>query len=55
MLSAFLNGVNDCDETFNYWEPMHYLLYGKKNVAFEELGEKALRLCNLAENFNLEH
>ena len=35
MLSAFLNGINDCDETFNYWEPMHYLLYGKKNAAFE--------------------
>ena len=20
--------VADCDETFNYWEPTHYLMYG---------------------------
>lgn len=27
-LSAVLNVVHDCDEVFNYWEPLHYLLYG---------------------------
>lgn len=21
--------ITDCDETFNYWEPLHFLLYGK--------------------------
>lgn len=20
--------IMDCDETFNYWEPVHYLMYG---------------------------
>ena len=27
-LSASRNLVHDCDEVFNYWEPLHYLLYG---------------------------
>ena len=27
--AAFWSTVSDCDETFNYWEPMHFLLYGK--------------------------
>lgn len=27
-LAAFTSPVRDCDETFNYWEPTHYLLYG---------------------------
>ncbi|GMG16228.1 unnamed protein product [Phytophthora fragariaefolia] len=25
--SALLSPIADCDETFNYWEPLHYLLY----------------------------
>ncbi|CAM9914877.1 unnamed protein product, partial [Choristocarpus tenellus] len=28
MLSAGTTCIGDCDETFNYWEPLHYLLYG---------------------------
>lgn len=28
LLSAWLNIIHDCDEVFNYWEPLHYLLYG---------------------------
>lgn len=28
LLSAFYNIVHDCDEVYNYWEPLHYLLYG---------------------------
>ncbi|CAM9298328.1 unnamed protein product, partial [Ascophyllum nodosum] len=28
LLSAGTTCVTDCDETFNYWEPLHYLLYG---------------------------
>lgn len=27
--AAFWSSIGDCDETFNYWEPMHYLIYGK--------------------------
>lgn len=27
-LGALLSPISDCDETFNYWEPMHYVLYG---------------------------
>ncbi len=26
--SAAQNLVHDCDEVFNYWEPLHFLLYG---------------------------
>ncbi|CEG41893.1 alpha mannosyltransferase [Plasmopara halstedii] len=26
-VSALLSPIADCDETFNYWEPLHYLLY----------------------------
>ena len=28
VLSVALAPISDCDETFNYWEPLHYLLYG---------------------------
>ena len=28
LLSALLNIIHDCDEVFNYWEPLHFLLYG---------------------------
>ena len=28
MLSVALNNINDCDEVFNYWEPLHEVLYG---------------------------
>lgn len=27
-VSARLNLVHDCDEVFNYWEPLHYLIFG---------------------------
>lgn len=26
-MSATTNIIHDCDEVFNYWEPLHYLLY----------------------------
>ncbi|KAK8815438.1 hypothetical protein WA158_003650 [Blastocystis sp. Blastoise] len=29
LASVFYNNISDCDETFNFWEPTHYLLYGK--------------------------
>ncbi len=28
LLSAAVNTVHDCDEVFNYWEPLHVLLHG---------------------------
>ena len=28
LTSAVFNIVHDCDEVYNYWEPLHYLLYG---------------------------
>ena len=28
LLSALFNIIHDCDEVFNYWEPLHFLLYG---------------------------
>ncbi|XP_077987356.1 alpha-1,2-mannosyltransferase ALG9-like isoform X2 [Glandiceps talaboti] len=26
--AALLSNISDCDETYNYWEPMHFLQYG---------------------------
>jgi alpha-1,2-mannosyltransferase len=26
-MSATSNIIHDCDEVFNYWEPLHYILY----------------------------
>ena len=28
LASAALNTVHDCDEVYNYWEPLHNLLHG---------------------------
>ena len=28
ILSAWYNIIHDCDEVYNYWEPLHFLLYG---------------------------
>ena len=27
LFSSLYNIINDCDETFNYWEPLHYVLF----------------------------
>ncbi|KAK7079141.1 mannosyltransferase [Halocaridina rubra] len=35
--------ISDCDETYNYWEPTHYLLYGKGFQTWEYSPEYALR------------
>jgi hypothetical protein len=26
--TANLSPITDCDEVFNYWEPLHFILYG---------------------------
>jgi alpha-1,2-mannosyltransferase len=43
LTSAALNIVHDCDEVFNYWEPLHYLLYGSGMQTWEYSGAFALR------------
>ena len=35
--------ITDCDETFNYWEPTHYLLYGRGLQTWEYSPQFALR------------
>ena len=34
-LSAVYNIIHDCDEVYNYWEPLHYLLYGYGKQTWE--------------------
>ncbi len=35
LVSARLNLVHDCDEVYNYWEPLHFLLYGSGMQTWE--------------------
>jgi len=37
------SGISDCDETFNYWEPLHYLIYGKGFQTWEYDPQYGLR------------
>ncbi|XP_028563325.1 alpha-1,2-mannosyltransferase ALG9 [Podarcis muralis] len=41
--AALLSNIADCDETFNYWEPMHYLVYGKGFQTWEYSPVYAIR------------
>ncbi|KAI5078870.1 hypothetical protein GOP47_0006541 [Adiantum capillus-veneris] len=41
--SARSNLIHDCDEVFNYWEPLHYLLYKSGFQTWEYSSEFALR------------
>lgn len=41
--AAIWSNISDCDETFNYWEPLHYLLNGKGLQTWEYSPEFALR------------
>lgn len=41
--SAFWSGIGDCDETFNYWEPTHYLIYGNGFQTWEYSPQYAIR------------
>lgn len=43
ILSAILNLIHDCDEVFNYWEPLHFLLYGSGMQTWEYSSQFALR------------
>ncbi|XP_031106851.1 dol-P-Man:Man(6)GlcNAc(2)-PP-Dol alpha-1,2-mannosyltransferase [Ipomoea triloba] len=42
-MSATTNIIHDCDETFNYWEPLHYLLYKSGFQTWEYSSQFALR------------
>lgn len=41
--SAKSNLIHDCDEVFNYWEPLHYILYKSGFQTWEYSSEFALR------------
>ena len=43
LLSAYWTPIQDCDETFNYWEPTHYLLHGYGLQTWEYSPVYALR------------
>ncbi|KAI4388260.1 hypothetical protein MLD38_000603 [Melastoma candidum] len=42
-ISATSNIIHDCDEVFNYWEPVHFLLYKTGFQTWEYSSEFALR------------
>lgn len=41
--AAIWSHVTDCDETYNYWEPTHYLVFGKGLQTWEYSPVYALR------------
>jgi alpha-1,2-mannosyltransferase len=43
MMGVFINHIDDTDETYGYWEPLHYLLYGKGMQTWEYSPDYALR------------
>ncbi|XP_046447419.1 alpha-1,2-mannosyltransferase ALG9-like [Daphnia pulex] len=43
LCAAVWNNITDCDETYNYWEPLHYLLFGSGFQTWEYSPVYALR------------
>lgn len=43
LLAASYAPIQDCDETFNYWEPTHYLSHGYGLQTWEYSPEYAIR------------
>jgi len=43
ILSALYSPIEDCDETFNYWEPTHYLSHGYGLQTWEYSPEYSIR------------
>jgi len=41
--AAVWSGISDCDETYNYWEPAHHLLYGQGLQTWEYDPKFAIR------------
>jgi hypothetical protein len=42
-VSAYYNQIWDCDETYNYWEPLHFVLFGNGHQTWEYSPAFALR------------
>jgi alpha-1,2-mannosyltransferase len=42
-LAAVTNIVHDCDEVYNYWEPLHYIMFGYGLQTWEYSARYALR------------
>ena len=43
MIAALTCPIVDCDETFNYWDPMHYMVYGFGFQTWEYAPQYGLR------------
>ncbi|KPJ14857.1 Alpha-1,2-mannosyltransferase ALG9 [Papilio machaon] len=43
LLAAYWSHISDCDETYNYWEPLHYLVYGSGLQTWEYSPAYAIR------------
>ncbi|KAJ2944041.1 hypothetical protein O0L34_g8373 [Tuta absoluta] len=43
LASAYWGHIADCDETYNYWEPLHFLVYGKGLQTWEYSPVYAIR------------
>eukprot|EP00771_Trimastix_marina_P001671 gnl/Trimastix_PCT/2757.p1 GENE.gnl/Trimastix_PCT/2757~~gnl/Trimastix_PCT/2757.p1 ORF type:complete len:677 (+),score=129.70 gnl/Trimastix_PCT/2757:40-2070(+) len=43
LIASLVSFIGDCDETFNYWEPTHYLMHGKGFQTWEYSPEYGLR------------
>ncbi|EEB05328.1 mannosyltransferase complex subunit Alg9 [Schizosaccharomyces japonicus yFS275] len=43
LISASYSIVDDCDEIYNYWEPLHYLVFGQGMQTWEYSPEHAIR------------
>ncbi|CAG9108292.1 unnamed protein product [Plutella xylostella] len=43
LAAAYFGHVADCDETYNYWEPLHYLVYGSGLQTWEYSPQYAIR------------
>lgn len=43
LIAALFAPIQDCDETFNYWEPTHYLSHGYGLQTWEYSPDYAIR------------
>lgn len=43
LCSALWSNISDCDETFNYWEPAHFLVHGTGMQTWEYSPVYAIR------------
>ena len=43
VLAGLYSNITDCDEVFNYWEPLHFMLYGGGLQTWEYASQYALR------------